>query len=305
MPFQLRVEFTGLCTYLVHATPNAGRKPGDPVPNAQKVTVVLPECRKGKTYSMHEDGEMGRAHVGYLRFNLANLASLNTLPAGVIDQTPPYEGIYRFTRQELILGLPTLATPSIHAEPHVPEMGRLAPTLAPRPEIFDNALAGDYAVMRTTFTGGMLLGEDKDHWEFSNLFNTQTPAIYFGDFADRVIWTRDVPDANGLTLTLNSFAGPGSVTIPLVPVVINGVNTISLKIANLCSDNPLEWEDLDTGTSPPEDPDFKWLYRLMLPAAASDYGALLKGKTFPIPKHTGGDRGGQGCVGNSGFVPPT
>jgi hypothetical protein len=302
MSFELRVEFTGLCLYLVdHPTLPADRDPGDPV-DAKKVTVFLPECRKGKVSSQHEDEDKGRAHVGYLRFDLANLASLSKLPAGAADEAPMYEGVHRFTRQELTFGLSDPL--KIHAEPRVPEFSRLAPTLKPRAELSDNALVGKHAVMRTTLTGGTLKGlrEGEDDWEFSNLFHKKEEP-YAGTFADKVVWTRTVDDAADLTLTISNFKGGGSWPLQLVPVSVGGDLTISLRIANLCSDNPLEWPELGSRQTTREDLDFKWLYRLMLPDGKPNYSELLDGKKFPIPVPWGEDRGGQGCVGVTAFVP--
>lgn len=297
MPFTLRVEFTGLCMYVVPAAPPAN--PEDAV-NTSHVTIFLPDCRRGKVSSEHEDTSRGTPHVGYLRFDLANVASLSTLTPGPADRAPNYEGVYRFTGQHLDFGLSNPAL--ISAAPNMPEAGRLSQMLQSREELRDMRAAG-YAVMRTKLTGGTLRGTPEDSWEFINRFKDQP--VYTGTFADRVIWTRKVTDADTLTLTLTNFRSGATTTLPLVPVMIDGEATISLKIANLCCENPLEWKDLDdrSRVTTMEDHDFKWFYRLLLPAGKPNYYELRDGKPFPIPREWGADRGGQGCIGLTAFEP--
>ncbi|HEV2734964.1 MAG TPA: hypothetical protein VGV85_08985, partial [Longimicrobiaceae bacterium] len=184
MAFQLRVEFTGLCLYLVHATPPGDRKPGDPL-DAQKVTVARPDCRKGKVATRHADGDKGRPHAGYIRFDLANLTP--GFPAGQVDDSPEYEVVHRFTRQTLDFGLPAAeGLMRVHAA--VPEFEGFAPTLEPRPELSVDAQAGGLCVMKTTLTGGTLIGEPepRDDWEFSPLFHPSGYS-YIGEFAQSLV----------------------------------------------------------------------------------------------------------------------
>jgi hypothetical protein len=297
MAFELRVEFTGLCLYLVHATPPAGREAGDPL-DASMVTVVLPDCRKGKVATRHEDGDKGRPHAGYLRFDLANF--VDGFPSGPTDKTPQYEVVHLFSGEMLEFGLPLEETMHVHTG--VPEFESFAPTLEPRPDL----PAGGYSIMRTTLTGGSLVGEPipRDVWEFSNLFNTTGKPAYVGEFAETLIWSRKITgDTEDMTLTLTPFRPGVPLTIPLKAVGPPGNKKISLKIANLCCDNPLEWDELDSRQNPDDDIDFKWLYRLMRSSDGKTYPQMLgeKGK-FPIPEQSGEERGGEGCIGASRIV---
>ncbi|MBW3629546.1 MAG: hypothetical protein KY464_09630, partial [Gemmatimonadetes bacterium] len=72
MSFELRVKFSGLCLFLVHS-------------DTKRVAVVMPDCRRNgpNPPDQHLDGEPAEPHVGYLRFDLANLS---TAAAGVERQ---------------------------------------------------------------------------------------------------------------------------------------------------------------------------------------------------------------------------
>lgn len=302
MPFQLRVEFTGLCLYLVHADPPEGRQPGEEL-EASKVTVVIPECRMGVANARHPDRDNGKHHVGYMRLDLANLtgADARVPSAPDPDMPPAYEVVHRFTNQELAFGLD--AEPSMRVFTNVPELGGYAPTLEPRPELFDDR-AGELAVMRVTLTGGELTGEPVEDWKFSDLFSPGRN--YAGRFAQVVTWTREVP-GDSLTLTLTDFDrqdGQPAQEVRLTPVAgPDGAPTISLKIANLCCENPMEWQELESRGVIDKDEDFKWAYRVMQAASGPSIEQMLgtTGK-FPIPVQDGPARGGEGCVGTTAVV---
>jgi len=321
--FDLEIKFTGLIMYLVHGDPPAS--PGDPLVG-RKVTVVIPECRQHFVDAKHDDGTEGAHHVGYMRMDLASIvgphASFPAAAAEVaaVPSDPPYEVVHRFTNQVLDFGLPGEereegedgVDTSINVHTRLPEFDRLAPRLEPRPELFDER-AADLAVLRTTLTRGSLTGQPKQEWKFSNVLGDPNEA-YSGKFAEALTWTRTVPDRNWLTLTLAPLAGgEAQQQVTLFPVAgPTGRPTISLKIANLCCENPLEWAELDARGAIHRDDDFKWLYRLMQPVAERTRGRqpaprrtikqmlATRGDRLaelPIPLLEGEDRGGQGCVG--------
>lgn len=306
MPFQLRVEFTGLCLYLVHARPDSFNADGSV--EAQKLSVVIPDCRKTTTSKRHADETDGKHHVGYLRFDLASLAGVPTgFPPAPARKGPKYEVVHRFTGQTVHFGVPD--APSTHVDPKLPSVEGYAPTLTPRPGLLDPKPQGparDAMVMRTTISGGELVGtEVKAKWQFPPLFNPdQSP--YSGDFAEALVWSRQI-DADGLTLTLTDFGADEGLQIPLRPVGPEGRQTISVRIANLCCENPLEWDELETRESPGRDEDFKWLYRLLEPPAGTSYKDMFKKPKdeFPVPEKISKGRGSEGCVGTMMTVAPS
>lgn len=316
MSFDLRVEFTGLCMYLVHADPPDTRDAGDEM-EAHKVTVVIPECRNHVAERKHADDDEGKHHVGYMRLDLASIAGISaSIPSEPGEGIPAYEVVHRFTNQRLDFGLSAASSMVVHTR--LPEFDRFAPALVPRPELLDDDKAGEFAVMRTTLTGGTLVGERaRQEWKFSDVFNAGRQE-YSGEFAETLVWSREVPGADSLTLTLTPFGGGNPQHVTLTPATdAGGRRTISLKIANLCCENPLEWKELESGreidrdddvsgSEVQRDNDFKWLYRLMLPAPGETFRSMLAargaGSTLPVPELVGPDRGGQGCVGGSVIV---
>jgi hypothetical protein len=304
MPFQLQVEFTGLCMYLVHADPPDTRKPGDEL-QAEKVTVVIPECRQGFSNTRHADNHRGKHHVGYMRMDLAGIAGANVKvpPAG--DGIPHYEVIHRFTKQRLDFGIPEES--SMQVQTFLPEFEQFAPSLKPREELFDDQKAAPLAVLRTTLTGGSLTGKPRQGWKLPDLFSES--GEYQGTFADVLTWSRAIEGADSLTLTLTPLAGGEAQQVTLYPLPgADGTPTISLRIANLCCENPLDWKELESGASIQSDEDFKWLYRLMTPPPGQTFGTMLAARgtreKLPIPHKVGGDRGGEGCVGGTTTVRP-
>lgn len=73
---------------------------------------------------------------------------------------------------------------------------------------------------------------------------------------------------------------------------------IGIKIANLCSDNPLEWNDFTTHGVDGEDVDFKWFYRMVDPAPATFESMLGDKKKLPAPIADGPEpKGREDCIG--------
>jgi hypothetical protein len=297
MPLTLRVEFTGLCLFIVKARADAPTVDG--FLQADEVTVVMPRCRQGEVDSLHADGTHGEFHVGYIRFDLAGLDGVPIpVPLSTADDSPEYEVVHRLTGQQLEFGNPESG---IAVLTHLPDLESFAPTLRRRAELFRDT-AGELVVLRTTLTGGTLEGQERrENWRFSTLFNPDR-APHEGCFAEEVVWTRTFPDGTRINAELTDFGAVEGLTIPLVGVGPAGQQTINVKLANLCCENPLEWEQLpQRQDSSGEDRDFKWLYRLLEDEEGRTYEVMLgnQGDTFPIPVQVGPARGGQGCVGLS------
>jgi hypothetical protein len=281
MTFDLRVEFSGLCLYLMH-------------PDGDQVGIVMPDARKRTADPRHADGTDGVFHVGYVRFDLANFDA--DLPPGDIDNGPRYEVVHRFDREALDFDFPDEQS-SMSAELEFPDFKEFAPVLRPLPGLFSED-PPKVLLMRTVLRGGHLSGlSEGESWRFSTELNPSAPA-YGGQFASFSTWTRRV-DGDGLTIRLRRFGDATPTEIPLRPARSeNGDAVIALKIANLCAENPLEWPDLPFRGVVGDDVDFKWLYRLLEPPGTT-YAKLLRGDQFPVPERRGRQPFGafQDCMG--------
>jgi hypothetical protein len=300
MPFTLKVEFAGLCLHLEEK-------------DRKRVGVLMPDCRKVLGNNLvHEDRTTGVPHVGYLRFDLANL--IDSFPAGS-QASPRCEVVYRFNHQHLDFNLPPTGNPiggtielprleEIANEQPGNSSGKAVPLIEPLPDLFSLNPGEAPVLMRTILTGGVIepVSEvDKEFWKFPQVLRPGATSVYKDDFRSVTAWTRRVEDADVLTLSLANFDGRDRVVIRLKPTVEGGV--IPLKIANLCADNPLEWDEFNPRLVSGNDVDFKWLFRLVKPTKQRKYRDLLKGadgklQEFPVPERDqGGGLGRQDCFG--------
>ena len=122
---------------------------------------------------------------------------------------------------------------------------------------------------------------DGKGWRLDSTLNSQ-PIDYEGQFAKYTTWSRRV-EAPALEITIRSFGAAEMDTIRLAPPGDAPDRVLKIKLANLCADNPLEWDALGL----PEvalrrDDDFKWLYRLLAPRNES-YESALNNKELPVP----------------------
>jgi hypothetical protein len=277
--FQLEVTFTGLNLFVVHA-------------DGQHVGVLQPDARPiGDDHMQHPDGSDGVPHAGYLRFDLANLG----IPVPPGDK-PQGEGVYRFANQTLQFGLgsdPVQVIDTATKRFPLPDFRKFAPDLVVRPDLFSGTPAAP-PVMWSVLSGGVLEGTlGGGEFAMPQVLN-KNPARYKLEFASDVTWKRPVSDAE-LKLTLHDFStGVKQAEIPLKPVA--GA-PIKLKIANLCSENPLEWDEFLFNAVGKDDEDFKWLYRLLLPKSGT-YEDNLLGSALPIPRlMRAGGPGVENCIG--------
>jgi hypothetical protein len=270
------------------------------------MAVVMPDARAGRANPRHDDNSLGKAHAGYARFNLANLKS--GIPLGSNDDGPAFEVVHRFDGETFDLGLPDEAKPgSISGTPKMPDFERFAPVLDVLPAVLDKAPA-DPVLMRMLLRGGTItaMGKQKD-WHFSDVLNPGAPE-YSGQFASVVQWSRPV-DANELTVTMRRFDGSPGTQLRLTPTNDEkGKPAITIKVANLCAENPLEWPELELHFVDGDDVDFKWLYRLYHPTSGT-LASLLDGEPLPVPiqsqLQTFGTQGCMGAVRKFDFEPAT
>lgn len=271
MAFNLEVEFSGLCLYVVDET------------NAQ-VGVLMPDARLNTANAHHEDGTAGIPHVGYLRFNLNDLNPV--FPVEIDPSRPKYEGVHQFNRETLEFVMGGSVDPIKADNINVPKFEEIAPDLsAPgksmikvRDGLFTESQPAQ-VLMRTILNGGTITGTSEEPWVFGNLFRPGQNG-YLGKFAPVVIWKRPVET---LSIRFTPFGGGTPIEFPLEPKEGAG-GTVRLKVANFCSTNPLEWEEMGRRTIDEDDHDFKWLYRLLAPVNGTSWReALLGGHRFPIP----------------------
>lgn len=295
MAFDLIVQFSGLCLYVLDET-------------NQRVGVLMPDARKTVANMVHEDGTIGTPHVGYLRFDLGNLHP--NFPAATVPEDPTNEGVHQFAAETLQFVIGGGAAGAIVANDiNVPKFEELAPDRTVQPgdpprslfKVRDGLFTGpnpSEVLMRTILEGGTIEGEPEENWLFNNLFNPGKPA-YVDEFAPVVVWTR--PGVESLTIRLQRFAGGDPIEFSLAPPE-GSEEPVRLKIANLCEINPLEWQNLGLRAVDKDDVDFKWIYRLLTPANGDTWPqALLDGHRFPIPMLPPpadlGDEGVEDCIG--------
>jgi hypothetical protein len=288
--FELRVTFTGLCLFLIQE-------------DRTKVAVVQPDCRKGDgaIHPDHPGGGKGRFHIGYIRFELVNL--VEGYPVGTQKEGPAYEVVHRFRHEDLSWGLPVDNTPMTIGT-GLPAFERIAPDLkSTRGECLLEPIRNRWdndapLVMRTVLSGGTLSGSGKTNFYFPKVFNPDMPD-YTGSFADEVTWTRTVKAA-GLNLCIRPFGAATGTRIPLKPIQDGAQKIISIKVANLCSENPLEWNRFKDPRQPKKDKDFRWLYRVLRPVSGNPIESLLHGMRLPVPtRDKKVSSGVENCIGGT------
>jgi len=280
MPFDLEIEFSGLCLYVVE-------------PGGQQVTVLMPDARERYNPNpFHADDTDAVPHVGYLRCNAADLGL--SVPGGEDGGAPRYEVVHRFHRQEVNFGNTFSATSMVN-QLKFPHFDQFAPGLDLLPGL-SGSTPPDILLMRLVLTGGTFAStEEEPVWEIpSSLNGGGSP--YSGQFASFAVWTRQV-NASDVTLNITDFDGTPQTSLTLSPA--DGTR-VRLKMSNLCAENPLEWDDLPIRQVTGPDNDFRWLYRLLTASTDPDVETLLQNEELlpvPLPADLGGEVGADDCMG--------
>lgn len=285
MAFNLQVDFSGPCLYVLHPT------------DKTQVAILIPDGRKrtpGNDY--HLDDELAEAHVGFIRVNLADLRTTGLiLPQGSTEEEPAYELIHRFEGEVLEFeGVEPAVLTSVTLA--VPDFAKFAPTLELLPDLFGET-PPPALLMRCILKGGSIESSPRlQKWKFSRLLAGNLPE-YKDGFAPFVTWKRTITD-DRLSIRLSSFDGTRETRFVLGP--FQDGETVTVEVANLCAHNPLEWKDLPPRMVSETDEDFKWLYRLLEPAG-STYPDVLKGAPLPAPRLGRGSKrivtGDEDCMG--------
>jgi hypothetical protein len=285
--FHLHVEFSGPCLFVLE--PEAG---GD----IKQATVLMPDGRRSKHPDpKHLDGRRAEHHVGFVRLDLADMDL--PFPTGGKEAQPKYELVHRFDGQVLSFG-DGLALESMDVSKlHLPNFNKIAPgTLEPFPNLLGENPA-DQLLMRMELRGGVFHSEPKRVWEFSTVLNPGGEP-YEDEFASTVIWKRKIENDH-LTVTVSDFRGNREAEFPLGKFAEGEI--VTLAVGNLCSINPLDWDDLPPHPVTAIDDDFKWLYQLLRTKGKPTL-ELPKDVELPTPKlkNDGGETGDEACMG--GFI---
>lgn len=285
MSFTLQVEFSGICTYVV-----------DPV--SAHVAVLMPDARGRVAGSkVHWDKDLGDPHIGYLRFNLADL--VGGVPLGSVKE-PWFECVHRFEGEALYLGSGAADKVEFEDELALPALEVIAtdPDDATRtflrldPAVFTDKPPANL-LLRTVLPGGKMSNDADEKWEFTEKLANGKP--HAGDFASFVTWKKEI-NSEFVTVRLVPFdASHPETTLSLRPA--NG-STVKLKVVNFCDDNAMEWGDFGKRQVDKDDKDFKWNYRLFQPRK-NKWEDLLGGGKLPIPRapKRGRGRGVEDCLG--------
>jgi hypothetical protein len=231
-----------------------------------EVGVVMPDARYRGRRQRHLDNTDAEPHVGYVRFDLANLASsaADGVPIRDPAETPGYEVVHQFDRAALDFGLPWTLGPITVDDLHLPIFDDFAPILTTKPGLFGDSPPPE-ALMRAVLQDGTLtsVGESDVRWELSGELRPDGRPTVYDELGSGVRWTRTV-NARAMTLRVASFDGGRVTEIPLRPTQAPGDGAaIALKFGNLCKNNPLEWRTYEPVDAVIPDTDFKWLYGLM------------------------------------------
>jgi len=248
--FELRVDFSGVSLYVLH-------------PDLRRVGFVMPEARYQGNKARHLDDTPAEAHAGYVRFDLANLVAVEgAVPTRDPAETPSYEVVHQVERETVEFQLPPAAE-RITVDLALPRFDEFAPVLTTRPALFEAAPPPE-VLMRTVMDGGTLtsVAESAVEWELAGDLHPEGRTFVYR-LGGAVRWRRTV-NAPGMTLRFVRFGRDRITEFALRPTTAPGDRpAISLKIGNLCTNNPLEWRTLPPVDTVIADTDFKWLYRLL------------------------------------------
>ena len=285
MTFVLEVEFSGLCQYLVHR-------------DGTQVGIILPDARLGKDgLPVNADDYCTTRkhlvnHVGYLRYDLADTGV--PIPMRGRAGTPSFEVVYRFDGDDLDFGLGS-DQPLEQCDLYVPDVGEFAPLVTLKPGMFSSQ-PPERLLMRTVLRGGHITSKPNGGlWKFNDVLQPKSKP-YARSFSGLCRWRRMV-FSDELVLRLRSWDGREKMTISLAPRGQDKI--VRLKIANLCSNNPMEWPELFPRMFEGEaDDDFKWFYFLWQDSRGSfkDLISERPPHTLPVPEPVPGHGDVSNCT---------
>lgn len=358
MAFNLEVQFTGLCLHVRHRGPATRPEVAVLLPDGRFRGKGMRHFDNSPAAPHIGYLRMDLANLDPRPRGLPTGERESTGPGGestTVTDGPHFELVYRFGNmidlrgggQTLDFGLPPADEP-IEVETKLASLDDVAPGFPVRADLFtasagarmptnsNGRIVRSPLLLRTVLRGGTLapsiLEQGTDEWSIDPLPpNGVTDARQKGDtwarppvagqFPGGVTWKRRVRGRNDLTLTLTQFDGSNPTRIRLRPAVRDGERVIRLKIANLCAENPLEWNEFPLRSVILEDSDFKWFYTLLDPGKdpadptkERGWSAILGNRALPAPRLVSQtapqphatSSGVQDCTGSegSGDFPP-
>ena len=283
MSFELQVEFVGVCLNVVHR-------------DTKRVAVLIPDARNRGPYV---DGRTAEPHVGYLRYDAAFVDG--SIPLGDLDD-PTTAIVHQLSGEVIDLGLSDdgtgidtqqLFAPQLECTNDWPGAARDVELI---PGLFSTTPPKELLARCVLTNGGFSAAPDNANWKFSAVLRKKGEK-YEPTITHKVVWSRTLRNATKLTLGLSTFNGSSRRTIDLQPRTTSGnVDVIRIKIANLCSGNPLEWDPLNEPLPVDLDTDFKWVYNL-LRSTTEPLKDRLGGSSLPVPHRQKGGVSVRNCPG--------
>ncbi|HEY9226784.1 MAG TPA: hypothetical protein VIP11_09070 [Gemmatimonadaceae bacterium] len=260
--FILELEFAGLALF-VRRTGNAG------------IRVLFPDARgvPGVT-RRHRDkkaSETAVPHAAYIRFNMHDLPAFAADSNRVVtDDTPSYEIVHRLQDETISFSVPgvgPLETGSAVTQTglDIPDFSKFASELKVRPQLA-TGVSNDGIVGRLDLSGGEIesFNVSPELWRLANVHNGKHAAVPDSEYGGTIVWSSPQLNGDRVVVTLTPFAGGKPTQIELVANQTPGPTPrIRIKIANLCANNPLEWDELPPRLVAQDDLDFKWLYQML------------------------------------------
>jgi hypothetical protein len=276
MAFNVRVSFTGICSFI----PNT--KPGE---YRVKLAVVLPDGRG----TVNDDGTVKPPRSSFNNYLRRHLAFISCLARDLVAGNGLSEDVtglwyldkYRITFKAqgadnpFLLDLDGLA----NLEKIIPGYGPDGGHVSKKP----SKLAAQVLIEK----GKVSWKETKGNWVFPNTISKSDPIT--GSLSDTVYL--DFQDLTSFAIVATPLDGGAPEVWNFTPP--NG-KSVAITIANLCDTNPLQWPEVADGSITPPDRDFEWYYELVDETKKEALGAKLFGLPLPIPYPIKGDGNGQG-----------
>jgi len=278
-PFTLKVQFTGLCSFV----------PNDTLANATKLMVVLPNAdfpqKIGTPPPSSLDHQALRRHRGMVRVPLANLGLANAPANGSAVQY-----IAPGCRIQFQTDPPAAASSGLNISiGNKPDSFTLVVPMAdlmPSPNDIDPSAVSFPPPL--SVLGQVLI-------EGGTVTTSPNPEVWV--FEPPPASGRITPIAHEVTVTYSLLNQASIVTTVggsryMTQLVPDANNVAAVRILNACDDNPLEWPRIP---NPTIDVDFRWFYELLPPASKITLLSKLTPAGLGLPRPIGAGGGGADC----------
>jgi hypothetical protein len=255
MSFKLKIIFTGVC----------GLIPNKPFKNAPgKVCVVFAD---GDYSTKGADGKGLNRHRAFIKFKTKNVVGGSRVPESV-------DGIWYLGKRSFRLQTTGASALKIDNLDGLADLTKVAPDYA---DADPNAVVGTppEKLLARFFVevGTLACGQSQGEWIFPKILSDQHVRVK--DLSNEVILLAD--NLTTLEIVASPINGGDDVRLPLTAP--DG-EIVELTVANLCDDNPLEWEQKYDAKP---DLDFRWHFELLSPAKWQDLVKAIEGLYLPYP----------------------